>query len=84
MTEMQWSCKTTAFHIHIALPYSLCQAERVVLMECLPGLDLTVFMFAAIFYFVLLLHDICSQCVSPEPRVPLVSIVLANIRGQSS
>ena len=39
MTEMQWSCKTTAFHIHIALPYSLCQAERVVLMECLPGPD---------------------------------------------
>lgn len=39
MTEMQWSCKTTAFHIHIALPYSLYQAERVVLMECLPGPD---------------------------------------------
>ena len=63
MTEMQWSCKTTAFHI--ALPYSLYQAERVVLMECLP-----VFMFAAIFNFVLLPHDICSQSVECVTRAP--------------
>lgn len=51
-------------------------------MECL---DLTVFLFAGIFFFVFLPGSwyLQSVCVIPG-RAPLVTIVLANIRGQSS
>ena len=84
MTEMQWSCKTTKFHITLCLIFfcAAARAKRVVLKECV---DPSVFLFAAIFISVFLpAHDICSQSVSSEPWVPLVTIVLANIGGQSS
>ena len=52
MTEMQWVAKPqNSTLLRSALPYSLHRAERVVVMECL---DLTVFLFAGIFFSVFL------------------------------
>ena len=68
MTEMQWSCKTTKFHITLCLILLCSSAGKTGCSEGMLGPERVSSLFAAIFISVFLpAHDICSQSVSSEP-----------------
>ena len=83
MTEMQWSCKTTKFHITLCLILLCSSAGKTGCSEGMRGPECVSVCGYFHFCFPPSPWYLQSECVI-RAWVPLVTIVLANIGGQSS